>query len=94
MSDVDCISTTMNRQDTHDYVKIANRKMMDKMINLMIARKKRKLTQKELAEKVGTTNIKISRFENGQDMPKADLLKRLAEELGVSMDYLLENTLH
>lgn len=67
---------------------------MDKMINLMIARKKRKLTQKELAEKVGTTNIKISRFENGQDMPKADLLKRLAEELGVSMDYLLENTLH
>lgn len=48
------------------------------------------MTQKELARRIGTTNVKISRFENGIDIPKADILKRLAEELDVTMDYLIE----
>jgi transcriptional regulator with XRE-family HTH domain len=56
----------------------------------MMTRRARKLTQKELARRIGTTNVKISRFENGIDIPKADILKRLAEELDVTMDYLIE----
>jgi transcriptional regulator with XRE-family HTH domain len=56
----------------------------------MMTRRARKLTQKELARRIGTTNVKISRFENGIDIPKADILKKLAEELDVTMDYLIE----
>jgi len=62
------------------------------MLNLMIARKTRKITQKELADKVGISNLCISRYENGITVPKADVLQRLADVLGVSMEFLMEDT--
>jgi transcriptional regulator with XRE-family HTH domain len=61
------------------------------MINLMLARKNSKLTQKQLAKKVGISNLKISRYERGETVPKADILKRIAMELNVTMEYLLED---
>lgn len=60
------------------------------MLNLFIARRAKKLTQKELAKKVGTSNIQISRIENGVASPRADLLKRIALELEVSMEFLMQ----
>lgn len=60
------------------------------MINLMLARRSKKLTQKQLAKRVGISNIQICRFENGTTSPKADLLQKIAEELEVSMDYLMQ----
>jgi transcriptional regulator with XRE-family HTH domain len=59
------------------------------MVNLLVARKRKNLTQKELGDKVGVNNLKISRYERGETIPKADVLKRIATTLGVSMEYLL-----
>lgn len=55
-------------------------------------RKRRGLSQKQLSEKVGVHYTHISRYERGQSRPSADGLKRLANVLGVSVDYLLEGT--
>lgn len=62
------------------------------MENLWIARKRAKLTQKQLGKRVGASNIMISRFETGVTIPKADVLKRIATELGVTTDYLMEQS--
>lgn len=52
-------------------------------------RKKKKLTQEQLAEKLGVTAKTISRWENGNYMPDISMLKPLSEELGVSLNDLL-----
>ena len=57
---------------------------------MMLARRRSKLTQKQLAKKVGISNIQISRFETGISSPKADLLQKIAVVLGVSLDYLMQ----
>ena len=41
------------------------------------------LTQKELADRMGTSHSAISRIESGQHPTKPDTLRRLAEALGV-----------
>lgn len=59
------------------------------MINILIERKKNKLTQEELANIVGATNDMIGRIERGQMIPRADLLYDIAKELGTTMEYLM-----
>jgi transcriptional regulator with XRE-family HTH domain len=46
------------------------------------------VTQKGLAEKVGITPSAINQFEKGEKKPSSPVLARIAEELGVSTDYL------
>lgn len=46
------------------------------------ARLKRKMTQEEVAEKMGTTKSSISRFESGNYNPSIDFLIRLSRALG------------
>jgi len=53
-------------------------------------RRQRDLSQTELGERVGVHYTHISRYERGISRPSADTLKRLADVLGVSGDYLLE----
>jgi transcriptional regulator with XRE-family HTH domain len=53
-------------------------------------RKQKGLSQTELAEAVGVHYTHIGRYERGKSRPAADTLKRLADALGVSGDYLLE----
>ena len=55
-------------------------------------RKQKKLSQTELAQRVGLHYNHIGRYERGMSRPSADALKKVAEELGVSSDYLLEGT--
>lgn len=55
----------------------------------MLARKKRNITQGELAKKVSTSNGQICRIENGTVMPKADLLYNIAKVLGTTMEQLM-----
>lgn len=52
-------------------------------------RKEKKLTQEQLAEKLGVTAKTISRWENGNYMPDISLLKPLSEALGITLNDLL-----
>jgi len=53
-------------------------------------RKEKKLTQEQLAEKLGVNNRSVSRWENGTCMPDYAVLPMLANELGVSAAELVE----
>lgn len=49
------------------------------------------LTQSDLAEKLHVTRQAVSRWENNETVPGTDLLVRLSEVFGVSVDALLES---
>jgi len=51
-------------------------------------RKKRGLSQAQLADKAGVTPGAISQIENGQRIPTIPVLSGIARVLGVSIDYL------
>ena len=53
-------------------------------------RKKMKLSQTELGKLIGLHYINIGRYERGLAKPPTEKLKKLAEVLGVTADYLLE----
>lgn len=52
-------------------------------------RKEKKLTQLELATKIGVTDRAISKWENGRGMPDLSLLVPLCNELDISINELL-----
>ena len=52
---------------------------------LIDARNKQNLTQKELSQRTGITQADISRIENGTRNPSLNMLKRLAEGLGMRL---------
>lgn len=53
------------------------------------SRKKQKLTQSELAEKLGVSEKAISNWENGRNMPDVSLFKSLCELLDISVNELI-----
>ncbi len=52
-------------------------------------RKKKKLSQKALAEQIGLSKIQAHRYETGTSQPTLEVIKKLAVALGVSADHLL-----
>ena len=52
-------------------------------------RKNKKMTQSELAEKLGVTDKSIGNWENGRNMPDLSLFKPLCDELGITINELL-----
>ena len=52
-------------------------------------RKNKKMTQSELAEKLGVTDKSIGNWENGRNMPDLSLFKPLCEELGITINDLM-----
>lgn len=52
-------------------------------------RHERELTQEQLAERLGTSNKTISRWENGNYMPPVEMLMELSEFYGVSINEIL-----
>ena len=58
----------------------------------MILRKKKNLTQEQLAEKLGVNNRTVSRWENGNYMPDLAILIPLSEVLNISIYELLSGT--
>ena len=55
-------------------------------------RQQKDLSQQELGELTGVHYTHIGRYERAQSTPATETLKRLAEVLGVSSDYLLEGS--
>ena len=45
--------------------------------------------QDEVAEECGISRIALARYEGGQRMPKINILAKLAECYGVTVDYLM-----
>ena len=52
-------------------------------------RKEKKLTQAKLAEKLFVSEKTVSKWENGNGLPNTDILQKLCEVLGVSLNELL-----
>lgn len=59
------------------------------MSAIKLFREKRKITQEELAKNLSVTQGAISQWENGLSFPKTELLPRIAELLGCTVDELL-----
>ena len=53
-------------------------------------RKKKKMTQKDLADRLGVTNKAVSKWETGQGMPDISVLLELARVLDVPVEAILE----
>lgn len=53
-------------------------------------RQEKKLTQEQLAERLGVSNRSVSRWENGNNLPDLDLLVALARTLEVEVGELLD----
>lgn len=56
--------------------------------NLKTLRKKRGLTQQELADKVGTNRVNVTKWETGRTEPSLENIVKLADLLDVSLDWL------
>lgn len=65
--------------------------MNQEKIGKFIAEKRRekKMSQKELAEKLKVTDRSVSNWENGKNMPDLALFKPLCEELGITINDLM-----
>ena len=61
------------------------------MNSLKKIREVAKMTQAELAEKIGVSRQSIVRYENGNCEPRASELSKMAEVLGCSVDELLRD---
>ena len=58
---------------------------MDVIRAIVEARNSQNLTQKELAERTGINQADISKIENGTRNPSLNLLKRLADGMGMTL---------
>lgn len=54
-----------------------------------IERKRQKITQQELAEKLGMTIRTLSKIENGKDNPRFDTVAIIVNELRISFDSII-----
>jgi transcriptional regulator with XRE-family HTH domain len=55
-------------------------------------RKQKNLSQSELADKVGISYAQIGRYETKGSQPPAETLKKIADALGVTPDFLIYGT--
>ena len=60
--------------------------------NVASERKKKRLSQEELAKMVGTIAVTIGRYERNEIKPSIDIASKIADALDVSLDYLVGNT--
>lgn len=60
--------------------------------NLIELRKKNKLTQMELAEKLNFSNKSISKWESGEAVPSVEVLQKMATLYNVKLDYFVNIT--
>ncbi|MCH1939637.1 helix-turn-helix domain-containing protein [Holdemania massiliensis] len=63
--------------------------MHDFYLKLKILRKEKKITQQQLADRLGITKAMVSAYENGIRLPSYDILIKIAAIFNVSTDFLL-----
>ena len=56
--------------------------------NLVYLRKQKDFSQRELAEKVGVTQVAISQYESGESVPRINIAIKLADVFGVTCEEL------
>ncbi len=59
---------------------------------LTALRKEKKMSQQELADMAGIHPNVLGRYERGEASPSIEMASKLANALGVSLDYLVGNT--
>ena len=95
-SKVNCQSVELPAPQTHDESDDSaiekGTAMGEKSFGATIAalRKEKGMTQLDLAQKMGVTDKAVSKWERDLSFPDVSSLPRLAEELGISVDELLE----
>ncbi|MBQ8203703.1 MAG: helix-turn-helix transcriptional regulator [Clostridia bacterium] len=62
------------------------------MIGLKQIRKERKLNQLKVAMDLNISREALSHYENGKREPSLEMLQRMSEYFGVSIDYLITGT--
>jgi transcriptional regulator with XRE-family HTH domain len=65
---------------------------MDFGSNMMIIRKKKKLSQADLGKVIGTSGDVIGRYERGDIIPSIEVVAKIADALEISVDYLIGKT--
>ncbi|GEM59315.1 transcriptional regulator [Flavobacterium columnare] len=60
----------------------------DKITNL---RKQKNLSQGDLADKIGVSRDAIGKYERNDIMPTADKAKKIADILGITLDFLMND---
>ncbi len=60
--------------------------------NITEVRKSKKLSQAALGKLIGTSGDVVGRYERGSISPSIEAVTKIAEALGVSIDYLVGNT--
>ncbi|WP_282086648.1 helix-turn-helix domain-containing protein [Aquimarina algiphila] len=63
--------------------------IMDFGDNMMLLRKKKKLSQAALGKIIGTSGDVVGRYERGDIKPSIDVVVKIADSLEVSVDYLI-----
>ena len=58
---------------------------------LAFARKQKKVRQADLGEMVGTSGDIIGKYERGENIPSIEVAARIADALGVTLDYLVKD---
>lgn len=58
---------------------------------IKMIRQRAELTQSDLAKKIGADSRQISMYENSRIVPSTQVLIRLSEVLGVTLDYLVRD---
>ncbi|MEN9442753.1 MAG: hypothetical protein RLZ33_2830 [Bacteroidota bacterium] len=58
---------------------------------LSFARKQKKIRQADLGKMVGTSGDIIGKYERGENTPSIDVAAKIAEALGVTLDYLVKD---
>ena len=73
-----------------NYNGITNKERGDEMprISLEAARVNAKLTQKELAEILGISNVTVVNWEKGITEPSASQLRKISELSGIPLDFI------
>ena len=58
---------------------------------LSFARKQKKIRQADLGKLIGTSGDIIGKYERGENTPSIDVAAKIADALGVTLDYLVKD---